>query len=417
MRVGHGGFFLVALLGLFASGFLRSDGHGDGVEASSLGQAADDVRALHGLGGRALAQVVDGAHGDQHARGRVHGKADMGVVRAGDRGGLRQGAGVEHVHEGALAVEGAVLIDVEGRVIGRVGRERYVRRGEQPAVQRGEVRREHEAPLARDTEDLLDLGRVAVRAHAIGLQVLVREAEMRARRGLLARARDARDGIDDNGAAWSREAHADCGRRCKRGCCGIAAGAGDERGLAVGASAGCACQIVGKELGQAERRAGQQVACRVGGVVPLLVDGRVLEAEVGREVDDRRAARHETRRHGERRRVRHGQEHELARGERRVVVRGEGEVGGAGEAGVLRVDARARQLVGRGNRELEVGMAQHEAHQLDARKPRRTHDTRLDGHVDPSLACCAGRVVQPAGREATFVHLHKSAPRHHYGSS
>ena len=69
----------------------------------------------------------------------------MGVVRAGDRGGLRQGAGVEHVHEGALAVEGAVLIDVEGRVIGRVGRERYVRRGEQPAVQRGEVRREHEA--------------------------------------------------------------------------------------------------------------------------------------------------------------------------------------------------------------------------------------------------------------------------------
>ena len=61
MRVGHGGFFLVALLELFASGFLRSDGYGDGVEALSLGQAADDVRALHGLGGRAFPQVIDGA--------------------------------------------------------------------------------------------------------------------------------------------------------------------------------------------------------------------------------------------------------------------------------------------------------------------------------------------------------------------
>ena len=417
MRVGHGGFFLVALLRLFASGFLRSDGYGDGVEASSLGQAADDVRALHGLSGRAFSQVIDGAHGDEHVRRRVHGKADMGVVRAGDRGRLRQGAGVEHVHEGALAVEGAVLVDVEGRVIGRVGRERYVRRGEQPAVQRGEVRREHEAPLARDVEDLLDLGRVAVRAHAIGLQVLVCEAEMRARRGLLARTRDARDGVDDDGAAWSREARADRGRRRERGCRGIAASAGDERELTVGTSGRDADQFVWEELRQAERRAGQQVACRVRGVVPLLVDGRILEAEVGREVDDRRAARHEARRHGECRRVRHGQEHELARVERRVVVRGEGEVGGAGEAGVLRIDARARQLVGRGDREFEVGMAQHEAHQLDARKPRRTHDTRLDGHVDPSLACCAGRVVQPAGREATFVHLHKNAPRHHYGSS
>lgn len=86
--------------------------------------------------------------------------------------------------------------------------------------------------------------------------------------------------------------------------------------------------------------------------------------------------------------MRHGQEHELARVERRVVVRGEGEVGGAGEAWVLRVDARARQLVGRGDRELEVGVAQHETHQLDARKPRRTHDTRLDGHVTPSFASC-----------------------------
>lgn len=74
MRVGHGGFFLVALLRLFASGFLRSDGYGDGVEASSLGQAADDVRALHGLSGRAFSQVIDGAHGDEHARRRVHGR-------------------------------------------------------------------------------------------------------------------------------------------------------------------------------------------------------------------------------------------------------------------------------------------------------------------------------------------------------
>ena len=81
--------------------------------------------------------------------------------------------------------------------------------------------------------------------------------------------------------------------------------------------------------------------------VPALVDGRVLQAEVGRQVDHRRTARDQARGHGERRGVRHGQEHEVARVERRVVVRGEGEVGGAGEAGILRDDGRARQLVGR----------------------------------------------------------------------
>ena len=110
----------------------------------------------------------------------------------------------------------------------------------------------------------------------------------------------------------------------------------------------------------------QQVGRRVRRGVPALVDGGVLQPEVGRQVDHRHAARDELRRHLERRGVRHGQEHEVARVERWVVVRGEGEIGGTGEAGVFRGHGRARQLVGRDHAQIEVGMTQREPGQLDA---------------------------------------------------
>ncbi len=49
------------------------------------------------------------------------------------------------------------------------------------------------------------------------------------------------------------------GARRKRGGRGIAAGAGHEHGLARRAGGGCARQVVGEQLGQAERRAREQV--------------------------------------------------------------------------------------------------------------------------------------------------------------
>ena len=243
------------------------------------------------------------------------------------------------------------------------------------------MRREHEA--AFQAQDLLDLGRVAVRRHAVRFEVLVGEAEVRARRGLLARARDAGDGIDHHDAVKPHEPGADGGRRRKRCGRGIAARAGDEHALARCTGACGAREVVREQLGQTEGSTLQQVGGRMRRGVPALVDGRILQAEVGRQVDHRRTARDQARCHGERRGVRHGQEHEVARVERRVVVRGEGEVGGAGEAGILRDDGHACQLVGRDYAQIEIGMAQREPNQLDAGKAGRSNDACRDRHVDP----------------------------------
>ena len=141
-------------------------------------------------------------------------------------------------------------------------------------------------------------------------------------------------------------------------------------------------KIVGEELGQTERGAREQVGGGVGRGVPALVDGRVFEPEIGREVDNRRASVDEPGGHRQRRRMRNGEEHEVARIESRVVMGGEGEVGGAGEAGVFARDGRAGQLVRGDSDELEVGMAQGDPRQLDAGEPRRAYDARRDRHVD-----------------------------------
>ena len=73
---------------------------------------------------------------------------------------------------------------MEGGIQRRVRRKRNVDRGEQPAIERREMRGEHEAAI--ELENLLDLGRVTMRRHAVSLQILVSKAEMRACRRLLA---------------------------------------------------------------------------------------------------------------------------------------------------------------------------------------------------------------------------------------
>ena len=101
--LGRGGVFLAALLGLFASGFLRSAGHRDGLEAASLGgRPQHDVRALHGLAGRALAQVVDGSHGhDAHVpRSTMPTPTCAWLVPATDAVAGRD-ARRKHLHEGS----------------------------------------------------------------------------------------------------------------------------------------------------------------------------------------------------------------------------------------------------------------------------------------------------------------------------
>lgn len=114
------------------------------------------------------------------------------------------------------------------------------------------MRGEHQA--VGNTQDLLDFRRVAMRCHAVSLEILVGEAEMSARRSLLACARHTGNSVYDD---WSfvidkAKTH---GRRCsKRGCRGIAAGATDDRPFAFLALLRGGDEIVWEQLGQAEGR-------------------------------------------------------------------------------------------------------------------------------------------------------------------
>ena len=83
-------------------------------------------------------------------------------------------------------------------------------------------------------KDLLNLGRVAMLVHAVGLQVLVSAAKMRTSIAGLAGTRHTADGINDHGAALGNPASAHGGRGGKARCGGIATGAGDQHGFAVG---------------------------------------------------------------------------------------------------------------------------------------------------------------------------------------
>ena len=87
-------------------------------------------------------------------------------------------------------------------------------------------------------------------AHAIGLQVFVRAAKMRTGVAGLTGTRYTADGVNDHGAALGDPAGAHGRRGGKARCGGIATGAGDQHGLAVGVVGCSGLQILAEQLGQ-----------------------------------------------------------------------------------------------------------------------------------------------------------------------
>ena len=83
-------------------------------------------------------------------------------------------------------------------------------------------------------QDLLNLGRMAMFAYAIGLQVLVRATKMGASVAGLTGARHATNGIDDYGAVLCHPARTHGRSGSEARCGGIAAGASDQNGLSGG---------------------------------------------------------------------------------------------------------------------------------------------------------------------------------------
>ena len=182
----------------------------------------------------ALAQIVDGARRHQNTRALVEREANLGGVGSDDRSRLGLLAGVEYAHESATSVELLVIVDnvLKSQGVDGLRRERQRHRGEQAALERCQMRGEDDA--IGQAKDLLNLGRVAMLAHAVGLQVLVGAAKMRASVAGLAGTRHTADGINDHGAALGNPASAHGGSGGKARCGGIATGAGDQHGLASG---------------------------------------------------------------------------------------------------------------------------------------------------------------------------------------
>ena len=126
----------------------------------------------------------------------------------------------------------------------------------------------------------LHLGGVAVVEQAVGAEIAVDGAEMRAGIGRAAGAADARGGIDDDAlASRSRPPRP------------AAAAPGWRRSGSSPARrpASSAVICVAEEFGQAVGEAAEQVGPRMRLAVPALIFGGAVEAEVGAEVDERHA--------------------------------------------------------------------------------------------------------------------------------
>ena len=110
------------------------------------------------------------------------------TVGAGNGRGLGLLAADEYAHERIVRVE--VLVKGIDLILGHSHiAQRQGDRGKQAAVERRKVRREDEP--TRDSQYLLDFGRVTMVAHAIGLEVFVCKAVVGALGRLLAGARHA----------------------------------------------------------------------------------------------------------------------------------------------------------------------------------------------------------------------------------
>ena len=203
---------------------------------------------------------------------------------------------------------------------------------------------------AKAGELLLDLGDVAVAADAVRLHALVDLAEHQVLLRLAAGAGHAGLGVDDEvgDQPGSRE-----GREGQQGRRRVAAGRPDDRGLPV-AKGGEPGPV---ELGKAVDGLAEQVGPRMLEAVPAGIVGGVPEAEVGAEVDDRRAGGRELR-------------DDLGGG-----TMGQREEDGV-RVGDGRVDVEARAVevdVGPADR-LVAAAATHQPHDLDVRMARQQAD-------------------------------------------
>ena len=215
-------------------------------------------------------------------------------------------------------------------------RHRRVERREDAAHGGRQVRREHQRQrrLRDRGEALRDLRVVAMALDAVGGEVVRGLGEQQVDLGLAPRTRHARLAVGDHvlrvdhaGLDQRQEAELHGGR--------VAAGVADDARLA---------DRLAVHLRQAVHALGQQVGARVRHLVPALEQRRVLEPEVGGEVDDLDAGVDELARLRHRDAVRRGEEHEVA--------------------------LREAGLVGLDERERVVAAAQAREHVGDAACPR-----------------------------------------------
>ena len=202
---------------------------------------------------------------------------------------------------------------------------------------------------------------------------------MSALRGLLAGARDTRNGIDDDRPR--DEARANGGSRRKR--CGgrIAPGARNERRVPRLPLARRSDQIRGEKLGQAECGLFQQPRRRMPGRIPTLVDIGIFKPVVGRQIEHGNA-RLEKRGHlGHGCGVGHRQKDCIAFGQRIESVRFESKIGMAQKRGVQIGYRRAGQRIGGYDVQLEGGVLSQNPHKLDAGESGRPNDSRFYRHV------------------------------------
>ncbi len=219
-------------------------------------------------------------------------------------------------------------------------------------------------------DDLLHLGCVPVVEQAVGREVLVHRAEVA---GVLERPTGARNP--------GRSVHHDAGRLDQSGPHQGGQGQRGRRRVAAGhGHPGGADDLVPEQLGQPVREVGQQLGSGVLGAVPLRVGRRILQPEVGREVQH---PRHPVLHLGHDRlagAVGQAAEHDVepVHGLGRVRLEGHVAVDGA-QARIEIGHRRARLGVPRGQHHLHLRMARHQPHELGAGVPRRPHDPDAHG--------------------------------------
>ena len=190
-------------------------------------------------------------------------------------------------------------------------------------------------------------------------------------------ARHAANGIDNHRTVLGHPARAHGGRGGKARCGGIATGAGDQHGFAVG-MVGCGgLQVLAEQLGQTKGTGLEQLGARVLGGIPSLKDRRVVQAIVGRKIKagDARCKQRGHLCHGSR--VRHGQKDRVAVLELGGIMRRKDKIAHAGETRIHRGQRLAGIGIGRDGNKFKLGMAEYEANELGTGISSRADDSNL----------------------------------------